>query len=233
MKKAYYAAFLNILFLVFVLTGTAFGKSNITNSSDSISSTGSAQKEEPVSKATETPARKSDGLTGVRLGIGTDINLGTAYGIGINRLMQVGATPMELGAVYYGGHSEETSTSGIHSYTDITDVHVFGVLANFLHGYDKDAPGLFAITGFGVAGISVTWEESSPTDTSLGTRVGAGSKMSAEGTTAGSVINLGLGINVSKGFDIRAEIPVIFVFSAPGKSSGIIPTGTLSLGFKF
>jgi len=173
------------------------------------------------------------GSIGIRAGVGTDINLGLAYGGGINYLLYLNNNAVELGIVVFGGHSEETTVE-INTYNEKTDVLVFGVLSNYLLGYKIKKTGFFGVIGLGFAAISVEWEESSPNDVSLGTPLpGGGSKQSADATAAGFVINLGFGMAFKGGFDLRAEAPVIFIFDAPGQSSSIIPTFMITAGYRF
>ena len=166
------------------------------------------------------PSSTKSGSIGIRAGIGTDINLGLAYGGGINYLIDLNGNAIELGFVVFGGHSEET-TEDFNTYNEKTDVLVFGVLSNYLFGYKHKKSGLFGVIGLGVAAISVEWEESSPNDGSLGTPLpGGGSKQSEDATGAGSVFNLGFGMAFKGGFDLRAEAPIIFIFGAPGRGIG-------------
>lgn len=179
------------------------------------------------------PSSSKTGSIGIRAGVGTDINLGLAYGGGINYLINLNTNAIELGFVVFGGHSEET-TEEFNTYIEKTDVMVFGVLANYLYGYKLKKSGLFGVIGLGFAAISVEWEESSPNDISLGTPLpGGGSKQSSDGIGAGSVFNLGFGMAFNGGFDIRAEAPVIFIFGPPGGASSIIPTFMATIGYHF
>jgi len=176
---------------------------------------------------------KTNSSIGIRAGIGTDINLGLAYGGGINYLLDQNTNAIEFGLVVFGGHSEETTTD-FNTYNEKTDVLVFGVLSNYLFGYKLKNPGLFGVIGLGFAAISVEWEESSPDDISLGTPLpGGGSKQSVDATGAGSVFNLGFGMAFKGGFDLRVEVPVIFIFDAPGDAAAIIPTFMLTAGYHF
>jgi hypothetical protein len=179
------------------------------------------------------PSLGGPGSIGIRAGIGTDINLGLAYGGGINYLLDLKGSAVELGFVVFGGHSEET-TEEFNTYTEKTDVLVFGVLSNYLFGYKLKKSSLFGVIGLGFAAISVDWEESSPNDISLGTPLpGGGSKQSSDGTGAGSVFNLGFGMSFNGGLDIRAEAPVIFIFGPPGSASSIVPTFMATIGYHF
>jgi len=171
---------------------------------------------------------------GVRGGLGTDINLGLAFGGGVNYMLDFGESPLELGAVLYYSHSTETSNNGYNDYHETTDVTVFGMLANYLLGYKIGQPGMFLLAGFGLGVMNVSWEEWSPTDESLGELLpDGGSRMDDSGVAAGSVFNLGGGMAFSNGADVRFEIPVILVFGEYGEASTVVPTFTITAGMRF
>ncbi len=171
---------------------------------------------------------------GLRGGVGTDINLGLAYGGGANYLITTPNNSLELGLLFFGGSFDETTEEGIHTYDESTDIFVFGVMANYLIGYNPDASRSFFIAGIGLASISIDWEERSKTDESLGTLLPGGGSMQAEdGSGGGTVFNLGIGKTFSGNFDLRAEVPVIVSFSAPGSASAVIPTFIVTAGIRF
>ena len=174
---------------------------------------------------------------GLRAGIGTDVNGGLAYGVGGNYLLTFPKNPnnsLELGVILFGGSFEETSEEYIHTYEETTDIFVFGIMANYLIGYQPGQPGTFFVVGMGLASISVEWEERSSTDVSLGPYLpGGGSMQSADGSAAGTVFNLGVGRSFEGGLDLRLEIPVILAFSAPGEATSVIPTVMATAGYGF
>lgn len=171
---------------------------------------------------------------GIRGGLGTDISLGLAYGVGVNYLLDLNNNNLELGVIIFGGTFTETSDSVTHEYKETTQLFVFGMMANYLLNYSQEKRGLFYIAGIGFASISVEWEERSDTDTSLGTLLsGGGSKHSVEGSAGGSVFNLGVGLNITEDIDVRAEIPVIVTYAQQGGSSSVIPALLVTLGYRF
>lgn len=183
-----------------------------------------------------TAQAQTDPKVGLRAGVGTDINGGLAYGAGANYLLTFpqNTNSLELGIVMFGGSFEESTDEGIHTYDETTDIFVFGILANYLIGYQPNQPSTFFIAGVGLASISVEWEERSATDVSLGPLLpGGGSMQSEDGSAGGMVFNLGFGRSFSGGFDIRAELPVIVSFSAPGEASAVIPTLIVTAGLRF
>jgi hypothetical protein len=171
---------------------------------------------------------------GIRGGVGTDIDLGLAFGGGVNYMLDMPANPLELGVLAFYSHSSETDDNGFHEYTEKTDVFVFAMMANYLWGYMRGKPGLFLLGGFGLGMASVGWEESSPTDESLGELLPEGGSMhDGGGTGAGSIFNLGGGVTFSNGADIRLEIPVILIFGDYDQPSSVVPTFTLTAGMRF
>jgi hypothetical protein len=175
-------------------------------------------------------AQVDHGSFTIRGGLGTDINLGLGYGAGLGYKFPY--SNFELTAVLFV-HSSEETTEEFHTYTETTDLVVFGIMGNYLFGYSSNEPGFFGIVGFGFSAISVDWEESSPTDISLGTPLpGGGSKQSESGTGGGSIINAGFGYSFGN-LSLRAEFPVIVAFSAPGDAAAVAPTFIVMLGYTF
>jgi len=175
-------------------------------------------------------AQDDDGSFSIRGGLGTDINGGLGYGAGLGYKFPY--SNFELTAVFFA-HSSEETTEDFHTYTETTELFVYGLLGNYLIGYRDKVPGFFGVVGIGFSAISVDWEESSPTDESLGTPLPeGGSKQSEAVTGGGSVINAGFGYSFGN-LSIRAEFPVIFTFSPPGGASGIAPTFIAMLSYSF
>jgi len=170
---------------------------------------------------------------GVRGGIGTDINLGVAFGGGANFLL-AGKSPLELGALIFSNHSRETTTTDFHEYIESTDILVIGITGNYLFGYMPAKSSTFFVAGSGLGIMNVNWEEKSYTDESLGEHLdGGGSKQTADGSAAGLIMNVGVGKNFTPKFDVRFEIPILIMTSTPGEASSIVPTLTLTAGVSF
>lgn len=185
-----------------------------------------------VAGATNVYAQKRPAI-GLRAGIGTDADLGIAYGVGANYLVTLPNNAVELGLIVFGGSFEET-TEEYNTYEETTDLVVFGVMANYLVGYRPGESSTFFVAGMGLASVSVDWEERSPNDVSLGTPLpGGGSMQSASGSAAGTVFNLGVGQSFKGGFDLRLEVPVILAFSAPGEAATVVPTVIATAGVRF
>ena len=171
------------------------------------------------------------GNFGIRAGIGTDITGGLAYGIGANYLVN---NSFELGVLLFGGSFSESTDEGIHTYDETTDIFLFALMANYLFNYDQGEDTFFYIAGIGLASVSLEYEESSATDTSLGPPLpGGGSMFTEDGSSGGTVFNVGVGKRFNKSFDVRLEIPVIVSFATYESASSVIPTVILTGGIRF
>ena len=169
------------------------------------------------------------GTFGIRAGIGTDITFGIAYGAGFNYRLQEN---MEAGLVLFGGKFSETSNNGFNDYEENTDIFAMAAQANWLFNHDPAATKPFFITGTGLAFISYAWEESSPTDTSLGTPLpGGGSMQDEEGSTGGIIFNIGAGMTFASPFDLRFEVPIMVPFGV--ENVGVVPLFMLTAGYRF
>ena len=165
---------------------------------------------------------------GIRAGIGTDISLGIAYGAGFNYRLQEN---MELGLVFFGGKFSESTDNGFNIYEETTDIFALGAQANWLFSHQQDQTKLFFIAGTGLAFVSYEWQESSATDTSLGTPLpGGGSLQTAEGGTGGVIFTVGLGHTFSGPFDLRFEVPILIPFA---EVTGVIPLFMFTAGYRF
>ena len=169
------------------------------------------------------------GTFGVRAGIGTDISFGIAYGAGFNYRIQEN---MELGLVLFGGKFSETSDNGFNVYEETTDIFAIAAQANWLFSHRPDETKPFFVAGTGLAFISYEWQESSATDTSLGTPIpGGGSMQSEDGGTGGVIFNVGVGMTFSSPFDLRFEVPIMIPFGIENVS--VIPLFMLTAGYRF
>lgn len=176
-------------------------------------------------------AQVPGGSWGVRLGAGTDISLGVAFGGQVNYRLPSGTGALEIGPAFYYSHSEETSDNGYNTYDETTDLVVFAVLANYLLGAND--PGVYVLAGAGAGAIAVDWEERSEGDTSLGTPCCNGGSMQEEsGTVGGVILNLGVGAAFTPNVDLRLELPV-FTMIGLEEASAVVPVATVTLGLRF
>jgi len=172
------------------------------------------------------------GTAAIRFGIGTDIEGGLAIGGQIGYILFKDVNAIELGLGVFGGSYEETSNNGYNDYTETTDLLVIGALANYLFLYEK--PGPYFVLGGGVGVVSVSWEETSDTDTSLGTPLpGGGSMQSEDGSAAGLLLNFGIGHRFNHKFDLRASVPTFFIGASDERDGKVIPTITITAGLNF
>jgi hypothetical protein len=178
-------------------------------------------------------AQTERGGLGLRAGVGTDITLGLAYGLEINYTKVAGPGALQLGVMGFGGRFSEDSEEGCCTYHEKTDLVVAAAIANYLFGYAR--PGPYFVFGLGVGVIGVDWREESPDDVSLGPFLpGGGSYQEADATAAGTIVNAGIGQRLSSRVDIRLQVPTFFLVSeAPGGASSVVPTLTVSLGYRF
>ena len=176
-------------------------------------------------------AQLPPGTWGARIGAGTDVTLGVAVGGQVNYRLERGTNHLEVGPMLYYASSEETTVTS-RTYIETTDLLVFGVMATWLFGYAPDAA--YFTAGVGLTGISVTWEERSPDDSSLGIPFGpSGSFQQDDGVAGGSVVSVGVGRTVGSSGDLRLELPMIIIWGAPGEASSVVPTATITCGFRF
>ncbi|MFC1568311.1 hypothetical protein ACFL37_01275 [Candidatus Margulisiibacteriota bacterium] len=168
---------------------------------------------------------------GFRGGLGTDISGGLAIGVNGNYQKDMGFFTSEFGVSLFNANNSYDSTSGGNTYTEKTGLTILGGLTNLLVNYQPN--NLFFVAGAGLGLINLTWSETSPTDTSLGTPLpGGGSEQSTDALVAGSVLNLGFGYLFENGFDLRFEAPIVLVFSVPGNAAAVVPAFTITGGMR-
>ena len=169
------------------------------------------------------------GRFGIRAGIGTDITFSIAGGAGFNYLLQ---GHRELGLMIFGGNFSETSNNGFNDYFETTKIFAIAAQANWLYNYSPGESKTFFVAGTGLAYISYYWEESSPTDISLGTPLpGGGSMQSEEGGTGGVLFTIGAGRTFSGPLDLRFEVPIMVPFGI--ENVGVVPLFMLTAGYRF
>jgi hypothetical protein len=174
------------------------------------------------------------GTFGVRAGVGTDLQLGLGFGVGGSYMWNSGGggTAFELGADIYYHHSTDSYTDQRGSVTvkgeDKTTLTVFGVRANALFNYNPNEKSVYFIAGFGFVVASLQWEENENAP-----NWNAPYHDKAEGTSAGNIVNIGIGIPLGRNLDVRLETPMLYFYSAAGKSATFAPTATIGLSYRF
>lgn len=190
-----------------------------------------------VVSAQEPGTRPEEGSgLGLQVGMGTDVTLGVAGFVGVSRVLGLSGDSrrLELGGQLYYHRSEWKDTEGINDYFETTTVTVLAARANLLYGYQPAASKMFWILGTGIAAASMSWEERSPTDTSLGTPLdNGGSKQNDDGVAGALIASAGLGVTLGSGLEGRVQLPLLVFFGTPGEASSIAPTLTASLGYRF
>jgi hypothetical protein len=177
---------------------------------------------------------QSSGNVGLRLGVGTDIGGGVAFGGTVDYTLPQQTNALELGLTLFYGSFEEDSNNGFNDYFETTDLFAVAAIANYLFRHSMDIPGPYFLVGAGVGAFSVSWREESPTDTSLGPPLsGGGSYQEEDGVAGGGIINFGIGHRFTEKIDLRAQVPTFFVGGGEEREGGVIPTFTLTLGIGF
>jgi hypothetical protein len=164
---------------------------------------------------------------GVHGGVGTDITLGLAVGGGVSFVLPGTKTPaVEVGADFFYHHSTETTSEqvgpALNEYTDTTTLYVFAVTANMLFRYTPKELGLYYLAGGGIGAMNASWVGQSEDDPTYND--------TSEGTTAGLILNLGIGLTLPLGFDLRLQLPTFIVFGIV--RNVFVPTATAAVGFR-
>lgn len=177
---------------------------------------------------------QSESVIGARVGIGTDVSGGIAYGGQLNYTMPQNDNSLELGLTFFGGSFEEDSDNGVNTYHEETDVLVLAGMVNYLFRHSMDNGGVYFLAGGGGGAFSVDWREESPTDTSLGSPLAGGGSFQEEDAVAGGLIlNAGIGYRLSEKFDLRFQVPTFFIASGDTRDSQVVPTFTITAGYTF
>jgi len=177
---------------------------------------------------------QSESVIGARVGIGTDVSGGIAYGGQLNYTMPQNDNSLELGLTFFGGSFEEDRDNGVNTYHEETDVLVVAGMVNYLFRHSMDNGGLYFLAGGGAGAFSVDWREESPTDTSLGSPLaGGGSFQEEDAVAAGFILNAGIGHRFSEKFDLRFQVPTFFIGSGDTRDSQVVPTFTITAGYTF
>lgn len=178
-------------------------------------------KEEPVGPAAASGSGLTSGGVMVRGAVGTDINLGLGVGGGIAYVWLPAGTPSsyEFGLDFFYHESDEETGTNLKERTKLM---VFAGRANWLWNYSVSRSSVYFITGVGFAVASVEWSEFTPTATIN----------DWDGSSAGNVINLGVGWSSPSGLGVRLETPLIFFYGVD-QSSAFVPTVTFGLNHRF
>jgi hypothetical protein len=170
--------------------------------------------------------------------VGTDISLGLGFGLGASYTFRPAAasTAFEFGLDVFVHHATEESSeeSGVfteHS-RETTDLLIFAVRANGLFNYTPRRPSVYFIAGFGFVVASMEWKEELRYTSSDPFVRQLPSKNDADGTVAGNVVNLGVGLTTGSPIEIRLETPMLFFYSVAGNAGSFVPTFTISASYR-
>ena len=176
---------------------------------------------------------------GIRASIGTDIELGLGFGAGVNYMWSpsFSGPRFEFGGDFFYHHSKvtEDEVRGTFTEHDVeeTQLLLFTVRANGIFNYVPQKGSVFFIAGVGFVVASIEWEEDE-TYTSSQPGVSQSPNLNeVEGTSAGNVVNLGIGYVFKGGIELRLETPMLFFYSVPGSAASFVPTATFSIGYRF
>ena len=105
---------------------------------------------------------QSEGIAGARVGVGTDISGGIAYGVQLNYTLLQDENSVEFGLTFFGGSFEEDREEAVHSYREETDVLAFGGMVNYLFRHAMDNGGLYFLAGAGAGRLLGRLERREP-----------------------------------------------------------------------
>ena len=132
----------------------------------------------------------------------------------------------------FGGKFSESTEEGVHIYDETTNIFAVGAQANWIFNHRPDETKPFFIAGTGLTFISYEYEQSSATDTSLGSPLpGGGSAQFEDGGTGGVIFTLGVGLTFGNPFDLRFEVPILVPFGI--ENVGVVPLFMLTAGYRF
>ena len=176
-------------------------------------------------------ATEKTGAFNIHGSVGTDVNLGLGVGGGLSYAwFGSGNMALEFAVDGFSNHTAETYANDYNSAwtdTETWDMFIGGGRVNGLFNYNPDKGSVFFIAGVGFVFDSWTWKDEH--------KLSSGSvalKEDNDGSSVGSLVNLGIGFLTPGGFEGRFETPLLYFFSNIG-TVAFVPTFTLSLGYRF
>ncbi|GEM_PF-2370626 len=166
----------------------------------------------------------------VRGSVGFDpIGGGFGFGFGAGYRFQVGNGYSEVIADFFHSSSKETSVEGNWQYDYQDWLNIFGVRWDYLFLYTPYENGFYALAGVGFWFGKFEWEEKSTyiPDGSAGPTGGA------EGSSGGSIFNVGVAWVFAKRWEARLELPILISFGSYYKSTGVAIPITASIMYAF
>jgi len=165
---------------------------------------------------------------GLHGGLGTDVNLGLGFGLGLSYVI-MGPVSVEVGPDFFFHNYQESGTTDTDwLYEEGTSLQILALRVNSLYNYDPNQAGTYFVLGSGFVSATVEYDYRERFDASSIWIDGGTS-----GDAGGIVFNFGLGWTFIGGFDLRLEVPVLIFFSQVGNASTIAPTITAVAGIRF
>jgi len=145
----------------------------------------------------------------LKYGIGTDINLGIALGIGLNLDMKFGDSEIQAGPIFYYNRWtwEGVDGSASNYYEEQANTMVIGGLINST--LPSNDPTLSILYGYGVAFVRYNYQQTSPDDSSIGPLINGEYVQDDTYTGVGVVTNFGINKRFSDTLELQFEMPVI------------------------
>ena len=178
-------------------------------------------------EATPTPTPGAFGISGA---IGTDFT-GLAVGLGASYAWfpkQPGlAIEFTGGFFYHSSEENDTEEDAFVTYDEETKLGIFSVAANSLFNYYPEVGSAFFVAGLGFVIASIEWKEFE-TDKTTGVTTLFDD---FDGTSAGTLVNVGAGYVWNGGFEMRVQAPIMFFFSAENTNTAFALT--LAVQYRF
>ncbi|MCK4924207.1 MAG: hypothetical protein KAS61_04485 [Spirochaetes bacterium] len=166
----------------------------------------------------------------VRGSVGFDpIGGGFGFGGGAGYRFSVGSAYNEVLADFFYSTSKETSTEGNWEYDYQDWLYIFGVRWDWLFLYTPYENGFYALAGVGFWFGGFEWKETSTwiPDGSAGPTGGE------EGSSGGSIFNVGAAWVFAKRWEVRLELPILISFGSYYRSTGVAIPITASIMYAF
>jgi len=171
------------------------------------------------------------GAFGISAAIGTDFS-GLAVGAGASYawFLKTPGLAIEFagGFLYHSSEENPTEESASFTYDEETKLGVFHIEANSLLNYYPDVGSAFFVAGLGFVVASVEWKEYE-TDNATSVRT---LYDDFDGTSSGSLINLGAGYVWKSGLEARLQAPLMFFWGVENASSTVFAL-TIQLQYRF
>lgn len=168
----------------------------------------------------EAPVPKSFPIAfGARGGAGYDV-IGDALGwnAGVNALGALGVGHYEIAVDGFFHGFDITKTVGPNQEHEAASTRIVAARVNYLFNYQRGVVAPYFALGVGILGAGLTYrDEQRPSGSNGAYTVNS----SFDAFSFGNLVNLGLGLTLPLGFDLRIEVPVILMYSGASRSVAI------------